>query len=82
MRIIDADALIEDIKEWGFIGETCAIEAVNDAPTIEPKRGEWIIKQKGFGVEAKVCSVCGVEKNNMSNFCPNCGADMRGADDD
>lgn len=35
MRLIDADKLIEDIKEWGFIGETCAIEAVNDAPSIE-----------------------------------------------
>lgn len=38
MRLIDADALIEDIKEWGFIGETCAIEAVNDAPTIATKQ--------------------------------------------
>ena len=39
-------------------------------------QGEWIIKPKGFGIKAKICSVCGVEKNNMSNFCPNCGAKM------
>ena len=35
MRLIDADKLIEEIKEWGFIGETCAVEAVESAPIID-----------------------------------------------
>ena len=77
MRTIDADALIEDIKEWGFIGETCAIEAVNDAPTIEPKRGEWIDISEWYAPRQK-CSICEtVVVGYGGNYCPNCGADMR-----
>lgn len=41
MRLIDGDKLIEEIKEWGFIGETCATEAVNDAPTIKTKEVKY-----------------------------------------
>lgn len=26
------------------------------------------------------CSICGEYENNKSNFCPNCGADMREGD--
>lgn len=51
MRLIDADALIQNI-EWNrddFKGRypkmrftvNDAIGCVNNAPTIEPKRGEW-----------------------------------------
>jgi len=58
------------------------IELINAIPSADRPQGKWIIKQKGFGIEAKICSVCGAEKNNMSNFCPNCGASMKGADDE
>lgn len=57
----------------------------------EPKQGEWIDKHG----EPVKCSICGAqedkfvegwgewEMNGESNFCPNCGADMRkGADDE
>ena len=48
---------------------------INDAPSIdiEPKRGEWIDFKNGWK-----CSACGKWNNETSNFCPNCGADMRG----
>ena len=58
----------------------CIAEVVN-APTIEPKRGEWIETSEGT-----VCSVCGKYPyddgeyhiaNWKSDFCPNCDADMR-----
>lgn len=64
---------------------------VYDAPSIdiEPKRGEWIdqgwhgdwqFETDGRGncwYEYK-CSECGYIKiGGKSNYCPNCGADMR-----
>lgn len=64
--------------------------AIEHTPTfeIEPerKKGKWIIKGEYID-----CSVCGHEKwsrvpyENLVkrfNFCPNCGADMRGDQND
>ena len=45
---------------------------ISKLPSAEQKRGEWIV-QDG----AVRCSECG-EPNMKWNFCPNCGADMRG----
>ena len=38
----------------------------------EVKRGKWIDFKNGWK-----CSACGKWNNETSNFCPNCGADMR-----
>lgn len=64
---------------------------IDREPTIEAVsvvRGEWTPNpQIGWG-ETWVCSICG-EKTTSSivgkpryNFCPNCGAKMKGADDE
>ena len=49
-----------------------------NAPTIEPERpkGEWIINSDGY---YPYCSECRMEpkSGDMTDFCPNCGADMR-----
>lgn len=46
---------------------------------ISENKGEWIHKPHIYGVA--YCSVCDYEnKVNDSNFCPNCGADMRGGE--
>ena len=90
MRLIDADVLYKKVTE-----EYCDIVAgrypfnivaydmanmVKDAPTVEPVRGEWI------GVEFDMffeCSNCGYSTDyRLTNFCPNCGADMRGEKND
>ena len=40
----------------------------------ERKRGRW----KGEGLGDYRCSLCGeVTRHARTNFCPNCGADMR-----
>ena len=46
-------------------------------------RGEWILKTDDFDFVDGKCSVCSYtdsffEENWLYNFCPNCGADMRG----
>lgn len=48
-------------------------DAIMQLPSAQ-KKGEWII-QDG----AVCCSECG-EPNMEWNYCPSCGADMRGGD--
>ena len=92
MRLIDADALKENLKlpeESGRMGELLEMvihAAIDDAPTIEErKKGRWIslddfhgkYNENGFK-----CSECDEHSDYEENFCPNCGADMRGVKDD
>ena len=59
---------------------------VNDAPSIdiEPKRGEWKNHK-----DEHYCTNCGevvigdwYDEDDWYTYCPNCGARMKGADDD
>ena len=45
--------------------------------TVEQKRGKWI--EDGH---YERCSECGEPTNEYHNYCPNCGADMRGEQDE
>ena len=94
-RYIDADALDErkfpshSVVNCYAKGWNDAIKAVQEnAPTIEARpavRGGWIEKQEPIPwCEDDVnvfweCSVCASPNYGASPFCPNCGADMRGA---
>ena len=50
--------------------------------------GEWhqkkitVPKAKGHSYLVWACSVCRKHERKRSDFCPNCGADMRGRKDD
>ena len=45
----------------------------------ERPQGEWISNgSKGFFNPGRKCSICGKPTEFSENFCPNCGADMRG----
>lgn len=51
-------------------------------PTVERPHGEWIDRSDGGRIrysfwERYECSKCGAKSEN-TNFCSNCGADMRG----
>ena len=45
----------------------------------EPKTGYWIDHQDGRWIYAK-CSECGTVHDTQTNFCPNCGAEMKEGD--
>ena len=87
MRLIDADTLLVeyDREHEGPPGRVRTL--IEKAPTIEErKRGKWTIKngELAFWQVRDVCSECGrmvIHKAPFYNFCPNCGADMRGIKD-
>ena len=82
---------IDDLPRWGMFGDLIDINDTLDvlnrepaADVVERVRGEWIGTQyDGYADGCPVydeyeCSVCGAEYPTDHNFCPNCGADMRG----
>ncbi|MBQ4347358.1 MAG: hypothetical protein IJC39_02805, partial [Firmicutes bacterium] len=62
-------------------------DMVRYAPTLDYKdlipQGEWIV-EKIVGRKRtvrRICSLCGYDNlNRKSNFCPNCGARMKGGE--
>lgn len=84
----DCDKCAWHDKEWSnckrggdFEDACCAIE---NAPTIEErKKGTWMVsylEHEAMGIRPKLlyCSECCQCIAYSTNFCPNCGADMRG----
>ena len=58
--------------------------ATHSCPLIEQKHGEWkTVSAECFGggtMTEYECSLCKERQIIMSNFCPNCGTDMRAED--
>lgn len=79
MRLIDADALIEAYGRAHKGEPGKARQLILDAPTIEERKsGKWIDNSDGIEGAWNYCSVCGEQAIDLYDFCPNCGADMRG----
>ena len=88
MRLIDVDALlihsnrVVEYDEAGFSMEYNAVptEEIKNAPTVEAVqvvRGEWKEETTCFFFIYR-CSKCNASTwLEKTNFCPNCGADMR-----
>ena len=85
-RLIDADKMREDWLENGeneYVYDTNAVlESIDEQPTVdavEVVHGEWITKcMEGSWTHYRYsCSNCGSGFDSNSNYCPNCGADMR-----
>ena len=85
-RLIDADALIKDIKKrsttkWTVWDAQGIYNMIDMQPTIEPKKGKWIEDRLNFnGSKVLRCDQCGERYLSIGiirNFCSNCGADMR-----
>ena len=61
------------------------IDRIEDLPSAGRPQGEWI--RDGHHIRCKECGACFCDKDREGdvypqNFCPNCGADMRGGKDD
>lgn len=90
-RYIDADALKEAFEEvyplatngMGGVVNKRIYDIIDNAPTVEERpKGEWIESQEEFEdafiIFKHECSNCKEITFGGGNFCPNCGADMRG----
>ena len=69
---------LDDAYEQGWFDLQKCIEGL---PSAEPKTGEWIDEGDPLTIRCSKCDYRAARYNN-TNYCPNCGADMRGADDD
>lgn len=85
--LIDRQEAIDAMRQYSYfndfdvsvIDEDIAVIALKDLPSAQPERpkGKWIHYDEGdFDYDYK-CSNCGSVMWDNSDFCPNCGADMR-----
>ena len=90
-QAIDAECEVCQIAPKKERGHNCTyyvhgckeIECLRALPSAQPKRdkGKWIdetFKPWGLVYHPYKCDQCGEHSEADSNFCPNCGADMRG----
>lgn len=92
MRLIDADnpklrAVLYTYTRFSGIYEAPdehADQELDFVPTVEErKKGKWehetVSGVEGiFKLSSCFCSVCDCHVEQEANYCPNCGADMRG----
>jgi len=70
------NAVVEAMKAWkAYIG---------NLPSAERKRGKWVEAYEDYRQQISwwECSVCKYGVSWKPNFCPNCGSEMRGEDDE
>lgn len=79
MKLIDEDALIKKLELLQDAVDQILCE-VRDAQAIEERKtGSWIYEhnEDGWKIWYK-CSECGKSFSYAGNYCPECGAKMRG----
>lgn len=82
------DDYLVSVKEvLNITAETGALETqrrVKELPRRDRPQGEWIFVEEFMGFNRYKCSVCEREEflTYLKNFCSNCGARMKGADDE
>lgn len=83
---IERQSVVYAVRDH-FCDSARTLEAIDAIPAADVRpvvRGRWIEKPYLLGT-TNVCSVCGENygmPHGKYNFCPNCGADMRGGDED
>jgi len=68
---------LDDAYDYGWRSLQRCIEKLPSAQP-ERKKGEWVLQSDDYH-EYYECDQCGmaVGLDDVRNFCPNCGADMR-----
>lgn len=80
-KYVDFDKVIITYKTFGHLNLHNALEAFNEIPAADVRpvrRGKW---EYNSGDNIPYCSECMMPQDSECNFCPNCGADMRGTNE-
>lgn len=80
-RYIDADKLQQVYKEIHGGKRSLLIDTEPTADVRENVKGEWLPDCEYDGEDEwcfNQCSLCDYQSDEQYNYCPNCGADMRG----
>jgi hypothetical protein len=74
-ELIDNAPTVFDDKAYsdGYAQGTCDCEHAHERP-----QGEWINTRPPEMSDNIVCSLCGYDSIASFNYCPNCGANMKG----
>lgn len=86
-QAIEEMAMLISGNEIQHCGHRDVAERLYTAGYRKQKEGEWI-EEVRFIRDGKVllrhykCNLCGVYLATQANFCPNCGAKMKGASND
>lgn len=77
------EAVAKALKGTFVEYEDIAEKIINKVPPAQSfDKGLWV-KQELAPQTLRFCSLCGYKKpRGLANFCPNCGADMRGEDNE
>ena len=88
MRRIDANQLrklyeVNDYEDRISVSYVSVLQSIDNQLTIKPKCGEWEMISDDDQFEGIYrCSLCGISEFFLDdvfyNYCPHCGADMRG----
>ncbi len=86
IKRFDAIEAIRKLPNAGIrwtISAELAFDALLNVPSADRPQGEWIIEIDANGNTYGRCSICGMRQYaGQLNFCPDCGAHMKGTDDD
>ena len=78
-KYVDFDKVITTYKTFGHLNLHNVLEAFNEIPAadvVEAKHAYWVWDGYDYG-KPWTCSKCHYHSENETNYCPNCGADMR-----
>lgn len=77
---IERQAAVYAVRDH-FCDSARTLEAIETLPAADVRpvvRGRWRWVGQDQWNDCYECSQCGKMNTDNSNFCPNCGADMRG----
>lgn len=70
---------------YGYMDTKSIVDLLNELPSVQPKHGYWIESHEHIYIANVVkewtnwyCSECDAPNDKPTDYCPNCGTDMRG----
>lgn len=74
---------IKALYKYNFVTKEVIEREIMSIPSADRPQGEWIEQEDDYHHYWE-CSECGmgVGLDDIRNYCPNCGADMRGDDNE